>query len=151
LPVFERLTRAETLAGLLFAAFGAAAIWLASDYPYGTPTRMGAGFVPIGLGWWLVGLGGAIAAAGFVPHAAQKLPQSDARPLLFLLLGVAAFAVLLERGGLVAAIAACVGVARLAEQPYRWREVALLAGGLAVAGALIFVVGLGLPIPLVPR
>jgi hypothetical protein len=149
--VFERLTRAETLAGLLFAAFGAVAVWLAADYPYGTPTRMGAGFVPTGLGWGLVALGAAIAVAGLIARDTDALPQSDTRPLLFLLLGVAAFALLLERGGLVAAIAACVAVARLAERPYRWREVVLLASGLASAGALIFVLGLGLPIPLVPR
>ncbi len=149
--MLERLNRAETLAGLLFAAFGAVAIWLAADYPYGTPTRMGAGFVPTGLGWGLVALGAAIALAGFFARDADAVPQSDARPLLFLLLGVAAFALLLERGGLVVAIASCVVVARLAERPYRWREVVLLAGGLATAGALIFVIGLGLPIPLVPR
>ena len=149
--MFERLNRAETLAGLLFAAFGAAAIWLASDYPYGTPTRMGAGYVPIGLGWGLVALGLAIAVAGIVARNAEAPPQSDARPLLFLLLGVAAFALLLERGGLVVAIASCVAVSRLAERPYRWREVVLLGGGLAAAGACIFVLGLGLPIPLVPR
>ncbi len=149
--MFERLNRAETLAGLLFAAFGAAAIWFASDYPYGTPTRMGAGFVPTGLGWGLVALGLAIALAGFFARDADAVPQSDARPLLFLLLGVAAFALLLERGGLVVAIASCVAVARLAERPYRWREVAVLGGGLAAAGALVFVIGLGLPIPLVPR
>ncbi len=149
--MFERLTRAETLAGLLFAAFGAVAVWLAADYPYGTPTRMGAGFVPTGLGWGLVALGAAIAVAGLIARDTDALPQSDTRPLLFLLLGVAAFALLLERGGLVAAIAACVAVARLAERPYRWREVVLLASGLASAGALIFVLGLGLPIPLVPR
>jgi len=149
--VLERLNRAETLAGLLFAAFGAVAIWLAAAYPYGTPTRMGAGFVPTGLGWGLVALGAAIALAGFFARDADAVPQSDARPLLFLLLGVAAFALLLDRGGLVVAIASCVAVARLAERPYRWREVVLLAGGLATAGALIFVIGLGLPIPLVPR
>lgn len=149
--MLHRLKRAETLAGFLFVAFGAAALWLAQGYPYGTATRMGAGFVPVALGWCLIALGGAIALSGALAKADNAVPQSDARPLLFLLLGVAAFALLLESAGLIAAIFACVGVARLAERPYRARESAVLASGLAFAGAAIFVYGLGLPIPLVPR
>jgi len=149
--VLRRLLRAETLAGLLFVAFGAAALWLAAGYPYGTATRMGPGYVPVALGWSLVALGSAIALAGARAKTDDALPKSDARPLLFLLLGVGAFALLLESAGLIAAIFACVGVARLAERPYRSVESALLASGLALAGAAIFVYGLGLPIPLVPR
>ena len=149
--MLRRLKRAETLAGLLFVAFGSAALWIAAGYPYGTPTRMGAGFVPVALGWCLVALGIAIALAGAAAKTDDAVPPSDARPLLFLLLGVGAFALLLESAGLVAAIFACVGVARLAGQPYRWIESAALAAGLAAAGAAIFVYGLGLPIPLLPR
>jgi hypothetical protein len=149
--VLHRLKRAETLAGLLFVAFGAAALWLAAGYAYGTPTRMGPGFVPVALGWCLVVLGVVLAVAGAVASADNALPPSDTRPLLFLLLGVGAFALLLESAGLVAAIFACVGVARLAERPYRLVESAVLAVGLAGAGAAIFVYGLGLPIPLLPR
>jgi hypothetical protein len=149
--VSARLIRAETLAGFLFLAFGAAALWLSADYPFGTSTRMGPGWVPTALGWSLIALGAAIAVAGFARPAGTAVPQSDARPLLFLLLGVAAFALLLEHLGLIAAIFACVGVARLAERPYRIAETALLAAGLAALGAALFVWALGLPIPLVPR
>ncbi|MBN8502433.1 MAG: tripartite tricarboxylate transporter TctB family protein, partial [Sphingomonadales bacterium] len=73
------------------------------------------------------------------------------RPLFWLLLGVAAFAFLLERAGLIAAILACVGFARLGERPYRPVETAVLAVFLAALGAGIFVYGLGLPIPLFGR
>ncbi|MBI3506787.1 MAG: tripartite tricarboxylate transporter TctB family protein [Proteobacteria bacterium] len=147
----SRLLRAETLAGGLFVLCGALAVALAWDYPMGDMRRMGPGWVPSALGWALVVLGGGIGAAGFFARAGAAMPERDTRPLTWLLLGVAAFALLLEHFGLVAAIFACVGVARLAERPYRPVETLALAAFLAALGAGIFVLGLGLPIPLFGR
>lgn len=146
-----RLTRAETLAGGLFVLAGALTLFLAWDYPAGDMRRMGPGWVPDALGIALVALGAVIGAAGFFAREGAALPERDTRPLVCLLLGVAAFALLLEPAGLVAAIFACVGVARLAEKPYRPAETFVLAAFLAVLGAGIFVFGLGLPIPLFGR
>jgi hypothetical protein len=146
-----RLTRAGTLAGGLFVASGALALVLAWDYPAGDMRRMGPGWVPAALGFALVVLGAAIAAAGFFAREGAALPERDTRPLVCLLLGVAAFALLLEHAGLVASIFACVGVARLAGRPYRPVETFALAAFLAALGAGIFVFGLGLPIPLFGR
>ncbi len=146
-----RLTRAETLAGGLFVLSGVFTLVLAWDYPVGDMRRMGPGWVPDALGFALVALGAAIGGLGFFAREGAKLPERDMRPLACLLLGVAAFALLLEPAGLVAAIFACVGTARLAERPYRVAETFLLAAFLAALGAGIFVFGLGLPIPLFGR
>jgi len=146
-----RLTRAETLAGGLFVLAGALTLFLAWDYPAGDMRRMGPGWVPDALGFALVALGAVIGSAGFFAREGAALPERDTRPLVCLLLGVATFALLLEPAGLVAAIFACVGVARLAEKPYRPTETFVLAAFLAALGAGIFVFGLGLPIPLFGR
>jgi len=146
-----RLTRVGPLAGGLFALSGLIAVWIGSDYPAGEARRMGPGWVPVALGWSLVVLGAGIAVAGLASRADERLPESDLRPLACLLAGVAAFALLLEPAGLVAAILACVGIARLAETPYRPVETVALAAALAAVGAAIFVFGLGLPIPLFGR
>ena len=146
-----RLRSIGTLAGGLFIVFGVSAVVLAWGYPAGDMRRMGPGWVPAALGWSLIALGSAIALAGFLKHIPEALPESDPRPLVFLLLGVAAFALLLERAGLIVAIFACVGLARLAGRPYRPVETLALAAFLAALGAAIFVWGLGLPIPLFGR
>ena len=62
-----------------------------------------------------------------------------------------AFAFLIENAGLPAAIITTVIIAALGGQEFRWIEVVLLAIGIAVGAAAIFVYGLGLPMPLLPR
>ncbi len=149
--MIARLRQPGALAGLLFAALGVGVVALAADYPAGDMRRMGPGWMPEALGWTLVVLGLGIASFAVLARGAEELPKRDTRPLLCLLAGVAAFAVLLEPAGLVAAIFACVALSRLAERPYRPAETLLVAAFLSALGAGIFVYGLGLPIPLFGR
>ena len=53
----------DFLAGLIFVAFGIAAIVLGSGYPLGTAARMGPGYFPRILGILLIVLGGALRCA----------------------------------------------------------------------------------------
>ena len=55
----------DFLAGLLFVAFGAAALWFGKAYAFGAATRMGPGYLPNVLGWMLVGIGALHHRAGF--------------------------------------------------------------------------------------
>ncbi len=57
-------TRRTFFAGLLFVAFGIAAIAIGSGYPLGTAARMGPGYFPRILGILLITFGAAIAARG---------------------------------------------------------------------------------------
>ena len=51
--------------------------------------------------------------------------------------------------GIVAAVAALVLASALASRRFRWTPALVLAGGLAAFCALLFVVALGLPIPII--
>ncbi|MBI3436084.1 MAG: tripartite tricarboxylate transporter TctB family protein [Proteobacteria bacterium] len=139
----------DVLAGLLFAAFGAAGLWFGWNYPLGSVLRMGPGYVPMALSWGLVALGGVIVLRGIFAGGAG-LERWRARPLALVCAALIAFAVLLESTGLVAASVALVLVSALAGPQWRWREAAMLAVGLAIAAVALFVYGLRLPMPVWP-
>lgn len=137
-------------AGVMFAAWGVAGLWLGRNYPIGTSLRMGPGYMPWMLCWLLIVFGAVIAIKGALTEG-EKLTRWYFRPLLLVCAGVMAFAFLIENAGLPAAIIATVVIAALGGQEFRWIEVVLLAIGIAIGAAAIFVYGLGLPMPLLPR
>ena len=56
-------------AGLMFIAFGLAALIIGSDYPLGAAARMGPGYFPRTLGILLITLGGSPSACTVSPTA----------------------------------------------------------------------------------
>ena len=72
----------ELIAGLVFAAFGIAGLWIAADYPRGTALRMGPGYMPMMLSWGLVLLGAVIAIRGLLRAGAglDRLAPAPAHP-----------------------------------------------------------------------
>jgi Tripartite tricarboxylate transporter TctB family len=138
---------ADLLSGLLFVALGGFAIVYGSRYAPGTAARMGPGYFPM-----LVSAG--LTLIGIVLVVRSLLAANDAlgaigwRPLVLVLAGMLAFGLLIDRLGLLAAGIALVVAARLADRDFRWLETALLATGLTLAAAGLFLYGLGLPIKL---
>ena len=56
----------DLLAGLLFVAFGAGALYYGQGYAVGSATRMGPGYLPTVLGWGLIFMGLVVAARAVV-------------------------------------------------------------------------------------
>ena len=65
--------------------------------------------------------------------------------------GAVLFAALIERGGLLLAVFACVLTSSLAAPLTAWRRRILTAAGTAIALAWLLAGVLDLPIPIVPR
>lgn len=138
---------------LAFAAFlialGALAFALASPLSVGTAAAMGPGYVPRGLAILIViyglGLGLRALFTGAVPFPAVEL-----RPLLMISLAVALFAILLPIVGLAITSLTIVVCAGFAAYDARVRENAIAAVTLTTFAVLLFVVALGLPIPIWP-
>ena len=135
--------------GLLFIAFGIAVVVLAQNYRLGSAARMGPGYFPTMLGSLLALLGASLAAPAFAVDG-EPLQRFHWRPMLFVLLGIAAFGVTLEYLGFAAAVVALVAVASFAEPDLRPVQTAGVALFMVVFSILIFVVMLGLPIRLWP-
>jgi hypothetical protein len=139
----------DLLAGLMFAAFGIAGLWIASEYPRGTALRMGPGYMPVMLCWGLVLLGGAIAIRGALKSGA-KLNGWELRPFVLVLVAVLAFALLIEPAGLAIATLAIVFIGAAGGREFRPVEAIALALGLAAGAVALFAYGLRLSIPLWP-
>ena len=121
----------DFLAGLMFFAFGAVAMALASNYRMGTPVRMGAGFFPMILTGILIALGLAIMASA-VRSGEDARPQLAWRPLLVVPVVTAAFALLINTAGLFLSAAFVVVGSRFARPGHPWMETLILALGTTI-------------------
>ena|SRR5689334_137578 len=136
-------------AGLLFVAFGIAAILIGRSYPLGTAARMGPGYFPRLLGILLIVLGGALAMMALHGRG-PALPGWKWRPISVVLLSVVAFGLVLTHAGLVLSTIALIVAASTASREFRPRE-ALLSGVLLAALSVgVFVIGLKLQLPIWP-
>ena len=149
---FHFLRRIDVLAGLLFIAVAVIGLWASRNYPIGTTTRMGTGYVPRLLCWILLGARRAgrrcraCARGGFI-----QLGRPIWRAIVFVPLSLLVFAFLIGPFGVVAATVALVVVGALAGRESRPLEVAAAAVLLVVLTLAIFVWGVGLPIPVWPE
>jgi hypothetical protein len=141
----------DVLCGLMFAGVGLFFLWLSYDYRMGSAVRMGPGYMPWWLGLLLILLGLAVAGRGLVRNG-PRLERPGLRPLLIIVAAVALFGLTVTRAGLIIATLVLVGLSSLAmSERAQALQVAATAAALAAFSALVFVVGLGVPIPLLPR
>lgn len=135
-------------AGLLYSGVGAAAIFIASDYSWGRGGRMGPGYFPTILGALLLLVGIAALVRSFLVRG-EPIGPIAWKGALLVTVATVLFGALLRPAGLVPAVLALILVSAAASVKFRfdWRAIALMIG-LVVFCALVFVKGLGLPVPL---
>ena len=153
-PALHLLTRKNALAGLMFIAIGTLGLWLSRHYPIGTALRMSTGYVPRLLCWILIGLGGVVLVQGLREKEAPSAPQPAALvrlwPVIVVTAALVAFAFSIEQLGLVLSILLLVGIGSLAARGIKPWEALAAAVGLIVLSWAIFILGLGLTIPVWP-
>ncbi len=136
--------------GLLFAAVGVAALWIGADYPMGTAQRPGTGVLPRILGWCLIGTGGLLLIKAVLADG-PRLTRWAWRPVIMITLAVIAFALLVDRLGLVIAMLLSMTLTALGTPETRWREYTLFALIMVGIGVGMFIYGLRMPIPILPK
>ena len=77
----------DLVSGLFFLAIGVFALWIAWDYPLGSPQRMGTGAFPRILCWAMIGLGAVITFQSFV-ISGERLTRWAIRPLFWVSVGI---------------------------------------------------------------
>jgi hypothetical protein len=154
-PSWQVLARRDVLAGLMFVGVALFGLWLSRDYPIGTALRMGTGYVPRLLCWILLGLGVVVLVQGARDAQGARLVSSGQasgwRPVVFVTASLVIFGLSIERLGLVLSILLLVGVGAVAARGLRLLETLAAALVLIAMSWGIFILGLGLTIPVWPE
>jgi hypothetical protein len=135
-------------AGLLYAGFGLTAILMAWDYGMGSASRMGPGYFPTALGALLLLIGIASLLRSFVLDG-KPIGAIAWKSAALVTAGTVLFGLLLRPAGLIPALVVLILVSASASAKFRlqWRASLLMLALIAFC-ALVFVKGLGLPVPL---
>ena len=135
-------------AGLMYSGFGGAALLIARDYGMGSASRMGPGYFPTVLGGLLLVIGVTSLLRGFLTKG-EPLGAIAWKGMILVSGATVAFGLLLRPLGLIAALLGLILISALASVKFRLEAKAIAAMvGLIVFCGLVFVVGLGLPTPL---
>ena len=138
----------DLLAGLIFVVFGLAFAGIALTYDIGSALRMGPGYFPMVLGSLLVLLGIAITVEGLVRSEDVPIGAIPWRGLIFLTAAVLVFGLTVRRLGMAPALFLAVFLAALSSERTKLLTALAMAVGLTVLCVLIFIKGLGMPVPL---
>jgi hypothetical protein len=138
-------------AGMLFAILGTGFSYGATRYDVGTAAQMGPGFFPLVLGGLLALLGVAIVLHSLIPQDEEVIERAPLKPLILILGAVTLFALLLIPLGLILASVVLILASAFASHEFAWRYVVITMLVLIVLCYIVFIYGLGLPIPVWPR
>ena len=138
--------------GVMFVVLGVLFMVLSRQYQMGTAAKMGPGYFPTVLGGILTVLGLMIVASAFSKSNPEaQLAKVGWRELFLLLLGVALFAVLLPKLGMVVSIWILIFVSALASHEFSFKETFISAIALSVLGWGVFAKGLELQMAVWPK
>ena len=143
----ELVRNKDFWSGIMLILIGAAAMFVAREYRFGSALRMGPGFFPIVLGGILVAFGICIMAVGL--HSTERLqPNFSFRALALPPLALVLFGLFVERVSFIPAVVVLIYVSAASGKAFRFLEVLLLTVTLVVGTVALFIWGLGLPYPL---
>lgn len=138
----------DFLAGLMFLAFGVAALYFGRHLAVGTGVRMGPGYVPRALSFILMGLGGIICVLALV-NGGEQVEAPKGKPIALVTIGIICFALLFERAGMLPALVVLVGISSLAGEEFKLTEVLGNMVVLTILCILVFKVGLGMNVSVI--
>ncbi len=141
------MTLRNRLSGIALFALGIFVIWEALNYDFGSASRMGPGFLPTVLGI-------VVAATGVILAVLNDDRDEPVTPVAWrtaiLIVGaVLAFAVLIDRAGLVPATAGLVFISGMADEDLRWKTLFVIFLILLTSVYLVFGVLLKIPFVLI--
>ena len=135
-------------AGLLYIFFGSIAIIVARDYGMGTAVKMGPAYFPSILGGLLAGIGLISVVRSFIAPG-TPIGAFALKGLILVTASVVFFGFIARGAGLVVALPLLVLMSASASERFRWRTAFIMAAVLTVFCGVVFVEGLGIPLPII--
>jgi hypothetical protein len=134
--------------GLLFIVLGLGFALYARNYQMGTASQMGPGYFPVVLGSLLAVIGLVVTVQGLsLTQDEEKIEPMFFKPMLLVLGPIILFGVMLIPMGLVLSSIMLIGLTALASPEFSLKYVVPTALVLTLGCYLVFIYGLGLPIP----
>jgi len=140
--------RKDFWAGLIYIAFGLSAAIIAREYGMGTTFKMGPAYFPTVLGGLLV-LIGLISVGRSCMHTGSPPGPFAIKGLLLVVASTLVFGLIVRGAGLVIALPVFVVMSSYASFHFRWGPSLALAAGLTLFCMLVFLRGLGVPLPMI--
>jgi putative tricarboxylic transport membrane protein len=135
-------------AGVLYIFFGSTAIIVARDYGMGTGVKMGPAYFPTILGGLLAGIGAISVIRSFITPG-TPIGAFAFKGLILVTAPVVLFGFIVRGAGLVVALPLLVIISASASARFGWRPTLIMAAGLTIFCVLVFVKGLGIPLPII--
>ena len=136
----------DFLTGIIYIGVGVAAIVVGRDYGMGTSIKMGPAYFPTVLSGLLILIGIISLARSFIQQG-TPIGRFAVKGLLLVIAAVIVFGLTVRGAGLVVALPILVIMSAYASSRFRWSATIALAAGLTVFCILIFLKGLGVPLP----
>jgi putative tricarboxylic transport membrane protein len=133
--------------GLIYIFFGASAVLIALDYGRGTALRMGPGYFPTILGALLALIGIVSLVRSFI-EPGSPIGGFAFKGLMLVVGSTLVFGLIVRGAGLAIALPALVIMSAYASVRFRWGPSLALAAGLTLFCVLVFLKGLGVPLPI---
>ena len=133
--------------GLIYIFFGLSAVLIARDYGMGTALKMGAGYFPTVLGGLLTLIGIIALVRSFIVPGGP-IGGFTFKGLLLVVGSTLVFGLIVRGAGLAIALPLFVIMSAYASVHFRWGSTFALAAGITVFCVLVFVKGLGVPLPI---
>lgn len=146
----QRLINQDTIAALFVLLFGLGTIWGSDQYELGTLARMGPGYFPKMLGYFLVLLSLILFLSPNKSSESLGISgwKDRVRPWFFILIGMISFVVLGSHAGFVPATFALIFISGLADKSNTAKSTFLLALIVTLVSVVVFRYGIGLQFPL---
>jgi hypothetical protein len=133
---------------VIYIAVGSIFLMISRDYPMGSALKMGPAYFPTILSSLLIIIGAISLVRSFIRQG-TPIGSFTFRGLLLVITATMLFGLIVRGAGLIIALPALVMISASASIRFRWVESLALAAGLTLFCILVFLKGLGVPLPIV--
>jgi len=133
--------------GVIYIAFGSTAIILSRDYGMGTALKMGPAYFPTILSVLLIAIGTISLVRSFLKQG-SPFGAFAIRGFVLIISSIILFGFIVRGAGLIIALPILIIISSYGSIRFRWKYSIALAVGLTVFCILVFLKGLGVPLPI---